>query len=98
MLCNATGVVWLFVMVTAFVTLVVPTLWVANASEAGAIPTGTIPLPDRFTTRGLRPASTPIDILPARLPLAVGVKTALTLQVAPAANCAGSVPQVLVWA
>ena len=52
----------------------------------------TVPVPERPTVWGLPPALSVMLIEDARLPLAVGVKVTLIVQLAPAAT---ELPQVL---
>ncbi len=54
-----------------------------------------MPLPERFTVRGLFTSLLATLTVPGRLPEAVGVKVTLTVQDAPAAS---ELPQVVVWA
>lgn len=64
--------------------LVVPTFWLENVSEVGAIPNVTnVPVPDMLTVCGL-PA--PLDVMvrvPVRVPVALGVNPMFTVQVDP---------------
>ena len=53
------------------------------------------PVPARLTVCGLPVASSVIVMVPGRLPVAVGVKVTVMVQLAAAAT---DVPQVLVWA
>src|SRR5450759_3971887 len=56
---------------------------------------GAIPVPLRATAWGLPPALWAIEMLALRLPVAVGVKVALMLQLAPAARVLGLSGQLL---
>ena len=87
------------VRVTVCAALVVLSCWLAKVREvadrltAGAATV--VPLPVRATVWGLPVALSVTEIVPGRLPTAVGVKVTLMEQLAPAAREAG---QVLVWA
>ena len=82
--------------VTLWAALVVPTTWLAKVRLAGDSPAaGAIPLPLRAAVCGLSLALSVTDRVPLRVPVAVGVKLTLILQLAPAARLA---PQLLVWA
>ena len=78
--------------VTVWAGLVVPTSWLANVRLAGDSPTA-IPLPLRATVCGLPLASSVTDRVPLRVPVVVGVKFTLILQLAPLPKLA---PQLLV--
>jgi hypothetical protein len=70
--------------VTVWAGLVVPTSWLANVRLAGdSAAAGEIPLPLRATVCGLPLASSVTDRVPLRVPVAVGVKLTLILQLAP---------------
>jgi hypothetical protein len=56
---------------------------------------GAIPVPLKATAWGLPFASSAIEMLAVRLPVALGVKVALRLQLAPAARVLGLSGQVL---
>ncbi len=89
----------LLVSVTACAALVVPTCWLLKVSvvlervTAGAV--AATPVPVRLTLCGLPAALSVIDTVPVRVPVAVGVKVTLMVQLAPATTEA---PQVFVWA
>jgi hypothetical protein len=86
----------LLVRVVVWAVLLVPTDWLPKERLVGERPsTGAVPVPERLTAWGLPPALSLMLIEAARLPLAVGVKVTLTVQLAPAAS---ELPQVLVWA
>ena len=71
--------------VRLWAALVVPTSWLANVRLAGDSPTaGAIPLPLRATVCGLPLALSVTDRVPVRVPVAVGLKFTLILQLAPA--------------
>ncbi len=84
------------VSVTAWVALVVPTIWPANVSDDGdKLATGMVPVPERLML-GAVPVKFPCAVMvPLREPSAVGVNVAVTIQVALGAKDAG---QLLVWA
>src|SRR5205807_2094251 len=70
--------------VTVWAALVVPTSWLANVRLAGNSPAaGAIPLPLRATVCGLPLALSVTDSVPVRMPVAVGLKLTLMLQLAP---------------
>ena len=73
--------------------LVVPTDWFPKERLVGERPSiGAVPVPERATDWGL-PAALSVMLTEAvRLPLAVGVKVTLIVQLAPAAT---ELPQVL---
>ncbi len=99
MLLMVSVAVPLLVSVTVCAALVVPTCWllkvrlVLERVTAGAV--GATPVPVRLTLCGLPAALSVIDSVPVRVPVAVGVKVTLMVQLAPAATEA---PQVFVWA
>ena len=59
---------------------------------------GVVPVPVRATECGLPPALSVMLTLALRVPVAVGVKVTLMVQVLPAANVLGLIGQVLVCA
>ena len=70
--------------VTLWAELVVPTNWPAKVRLAGdSAAAGAIPLPLRATVCGLPLALSVTDRVPLRVPVAVGVKLTLILQLAP---------------
>jgi hypothetical protein len=74
----------------------VPTDWLAKVRLVGErLAAGAVPAPERATVWGLPLALSVILSEAARLPLAVGVKVTLIVQLAAAAT---ELPQVLVWA
>jgi len=86
-------VVAVFVTVTASPALLVFTSWVANVRLAGAS-LATVPVPLRETLCGLPDALSVTDSFPVRVPICVGLKLMLIVQLAPAARLE---PQVWVW-
>ena len=54
----------------------------------------TVPVPIRLTSCGLPGALSVIDSVPVRVPICVGLKVTLIVQLAPAAKLE---PQVCVW-
>jgi hypothetical protein len=94
MLLIESGPVPLLLSVTVCAALVVPTFWLANVRLVGArLAAGAVPLPLRLAVCGLPAASSVTLSEPLRVPVAVGVKVTLMLQLALAANV---VPQLLV--
>ncbi len=88
------------VSVTNCTALVVPTVWLANASEAGErLTTGPVdveaPVPVRVAVCGLPVALSVTATAAVRIPEAAGVNVTLIVQLAPAAT---DVPQVLLSA
>src|SRR5256712_666884 len=82
--------------VTVCAALVVFTSWLANVKLVGErLTRGAVPVPVRLTMCGLPAALSVMVIAPVRVPVAVGVKVTLMVQLAPAAT---EVPQVLVCA
>ena len=80
--------------VTVWAGLVVPTSWLANVRLAGDSPAaGATPVPLRAAVCGLPLASSVTDRVPLRVPVVVGVKFTLILQLAPLPKLA---PQLLV--
>lgn len=79
-----------FLTVTIFAALVVPTVWAANVSLAGVTVTMTVPaeapVPERLTVCGEFVAWSVIKIEPVRVPVVVGVNVTLTVQFVPAAS------------
>ena len=78
-----------FLTVTIFAALVVPTVCAANVSLAGVTVTITVPseapVPDRLTVCGEFVAWSVIAIEPVRVPVVVGVNVTFTVQVPPLA-------------
>src|SRR6516164_8512630 len=89
----------LLVNVTPCAALVVFTVWLAKLKLAGvSVTAGALaaaPVPVRLTVCGLPCALAVIDTAPVRVPVAVGVKVTLIVQLALAANDA---PQLLLCA
>jgi hypothetical protein len=77
-----------FLTVTIFAALVVPTVCAANVSLVGVTVTMTVPaeapVPERFTVCGELDAWSVIEIEPVRVPVVVGVNVMFTVQFAPA--------------
>jgi hypothetical protein len=91
-----TGPVPVLVRVTLCAELVVPTSWLPKVSDVGeTLAVRETPVPLRLTVCGLPLASSLMLREALRLPVAVGVKVTLMVQLAPAAT---DVPQVLLWA
>ncbi len=96
MLLMVSVAVPLLVSVTVCAALVVPTCWLLKVRVLlDNVTAGAIPVPLRLTLCGLPAALSVIDSVPVRVPVAVGVKVTLMVQLAPAATEA---PQVFVWA
>jgi len=75
---------------------VCPAVTVADVEEPEEISSEkSVPVPERLTVCGLPGASCVMVRLPSRVPVAVGLKVTLIVQLAPAATLE---PQVLVWA
>src|SRR5215471_8458464 len=78
--------------------LVVPTTCPEKLSEPGVMltagPLGDVPLPVRVALCGLPAALSETDSVPPRVPVVVGVKVTLIVQLPPAAT---ELPQLLVW-
>jgi hypothetical protein len=85
----------LLVRVAVLAALVVATATLPKANVAGETVACTSPVPVRETVCGLLLALSVMVRVPGLLPVALGVKVTLTVQLAPAAN---DDPQVLVWA
>jgi hypothetical protein len=84
-----------FVSVTPCAGLLLFTSWPLNVSMVGASPTAAaIPLPLTPAVWGLLPALSVTVRLALRVPVALGVKVTLIVQLEPAATLA---PQLLVW-
>jgi hypothetical protein len=83
------------VRVTVWGLLVVPTNSDEKLGGDDRLTAGPVPIPMRPMLGGLLPASLVIVIDPVRVPLAVGVKVTLMVQLAPAFTV---LPQVFVWA
>lgn len=92
---TGTAVVELFFKVIVWMPLVEPWATEPKASDAGAIVTVSIPVPDRAMVCVAGEALSLITTLPVRVPRAVGVKVMVIRQLLPAAT---EVPQVLVSA
>jgi hypothetical protein len=71
----------------------VPAGWLLKLKLLGESVTLGLPIPSKFTVCGLFPASSVTVIVPARVPVAVGVSVTLIVQLLPTATRA---PQVLV--
>jgi hypothetical protein len=84
----------LFVNVTVFAELANPTTWFPNDSVAGDIAACRTPVPVNDTVCGLLLAASVRVRVPVRLPVVVGVKVTLIVQLEFAAS---DVPQVFVW-
>jgi hypothetical protein len=73
-----------FLMVTIFAALVVPTVWAANVSLVGVAVTITVPalapMPDRDTVCGEFVDWSAIETAPVRVPAAVGENVTFTVQ------------------
>ena len=93
MLENVSGVVPLFVTVTSWGLLTVPTAWDPNERLEADRDTVEV-LPVKFTTWGLPGALSVITRDAFRIPWPVGVKDTVIVQVAPTTN---EGPQVVVW-
>jgi hypothetical protein len=91
------GAVPLLLRVKGILPLAIPTGWFPKLVLVGArVATGTPPpVPERLTVCGLPVALSVIVSAPTIVPVAVGVKVTLIVQLAPAAN---PVPQVFVCA
>src|SRR5438132_33702 len=77
--------------------LVLPALWALKVRRVGLSLTPgpvAVPLPVRLTVWGLLPALSVMVRAPVRVPVTVGVKLTLMVQLPPAAT---DVPQVLFW-
>jgi hypothetical protein len=85
----------LFLTVTAFVVLVIATAWLPNDKLAGEAVACSTPVPLKETVCGLLLALSVIVSVPVRLPVAVGVKITLIVQLVPAARDG---PHVVVFA
>jgi len=84
----------LLVRVTVWAVLVVPRDWLPNATLVGErLTAGAVPVPERPTVCGLLGALSVRVTEAALLPVAVGVKVTLIVQLAPAAT---ELPHVLV--
>ncbi len=85
----------MLVSVTVCAGLVVLTCWLANVRLVGdrLAAAGALPVPVKDTVCGLPLASSVIVMAPVRVPVAVGVKVTLIVQLAPAAT---ELPQMLV--
>lgn len=92
------GAVPLLVSVTDFAALVVATVWLLKLRLVVLkLTAGAVPVPLSVTVWGLPDALSVIERVPPRLPVAVGVKVTLMMQLAPALSFAGLMGQVLVW-
>jgi hypothetical protein len=81
-----TAVVWLFVTVTTWTALVLPTETVPNEMLVGDIVTGSTPVPVALSTCVLTEAVSLIVIPAAVLPVTRGVKVMVMVHVWPAFN------------
>jgi hypothetical protein len=87
----------LLVNVTVFAPLVVLTIWSAKLRLVGlSVTAGAVPVPVRFVLCGLPDASSVTETDAIRVPVAVGLKVTLTVQLLPAARVLGLMGQVLV--
>src|SRR2546427_11379364 len=78
--------------VTLCAALVVFTSWLANVRLVGErLTKGAVPVPVRLTMCGLPAALSVMVIAPVRVPVAVGGKVTLMVQLAPAAERKGVV-------
>ena len=83
--CTVSGAVPVLVKVTFFVPLETPRSVPGKVRVvAERLTAGAIPVPLRFTTCGLLPASSLIVKAPLRLPVAVGLKVTVSVQLPPA--------------
>lgn len=81
--------------VTVLIAPVVPTFWSGNATLVGdRVTAGVIPVPLKLAVWGLPAALSGMVTVPVLVPVAVGVKVTLIMQLAPATR---EVPQLLVW-
>ena len=79
-----------FVRVTVCVALVVPTVWLPNAIEAGtSLTVGAAPLPDNAAVIGVLDPVSAIERFAVRAPAACGVNVTCTVQLEFPANEAG---------
>jgi hypothetical protein len=85
----------LFVRVTVFAVLEVPTAWLPNDKLAGDVVAWAMPTPLSESVCGLLLALSVTVSVPVRAPVAVGVKATLIVQLAPEPK---DVPQVFVCA
>src|SRR5271155_1789207 len=97
MLLKISGKFPLFDTVTVCAALVVPTAWLPNVNEVGAIPIASAtPVPLRATVCGLPVALSVNVIVPLRVPAAVGVNVICNLHAGPPAamlgHCASVAP------
>lgn len=83
----------MFVKVTVFAALVVPSAWLANVKEDGVAVAASTAVPFNATVGLLLALSLTVSV-PLRDPTAVGVKKTEIVQVAPAANVLGLAGQV----
>ena len=88
-----------FVNVMFWPVPVVPTSWLPNVRLPGLrVTPGTVPVPLNATVCGAPGALSEMLRLAVRLPLAVGLKVAEIVQLAPTPSVLGLIGQVLVWA
>src|SRR5947208_940000 len=101
MLLMVSGSFPLFVSVTLCAALVVETCRLANARLVGLSVTagagGSVPVPLKTTLCGLPLALSVMFRLAVRLPVAVGVKLTLMVQLAPTAIVLGLSGQIFAW-
>jgi hypothetical protein len=92
------AIVPVFRSVEIFDALVVPTAWAANVSEVGdSVMVEVAPVPVRLTLCGLPPALSVKRSVAFRVPVPVGLKVTVAVQVAPAGSVAGLMGHVFVW-
>ena len=100
MLVMVSAAVPVFVSVTDCEALVVLIVWLLKVKPVGDKPTpgagADAPVPERVMACGLPPALSTIEIEPLTVPVAVGVKVTLMVQVPAAASVAGLTGQVLI--
>ena len=97
MLAMLKGALPVLVRMIVCAALAVPTPWLGKVKLAGARLTAgsaTTPVPRRMTICGLAGASSEMLSVPLRVPLPVGVKETLIVQLLPTATL---VPQLFVW-
>src|ERR1700674_5026931 len=95
-LAMVSGAVPLLVTVTVCAPLVVLIVWLAKVRlPVLRLTAGAVPVPLNATVCGLPLASSAIETLAVRLPVAVGVKVALIVQLAPTASVLGLIGQPL---
>jgi hypothetical protein len=92
-LTDVNAVDWLLASVTGWAALVEPTARVPKLRLVGVRVTATTPVPVRLVV--CVPAESTMVRVPVRVPVVVGAKVTLTVQLEPAVR---AVPQPLVWA